>query len=386
VKRQNSIWIALFFLAGALASCQKREGAPEPAGSAVAVVVERIEPAVVDAAYVASGTIRGRQTAEMSSKLPATIREMKVKAGDAVVKGQVLALLDSSELEGRLRQARAGREEAVAGREEAEKALESARAQAAVAAATYGRFQALAEKRAVTRQELDEAEARHRIASAQEQMARAGLRRAASRIEQAEAELQATEALLSYTRLTAPFNGKVIERRADPGTLGAPGVVLLVVEETGAFRIEASVEESYAGEIFVGAGAQVSVEGVREPLPGRVVEVVPAVDVASRGFPVKVELSSVPEGVALRTGMFARVSFTVGQTERLMIPQSAVVHRGQLDLVYTVEDDRARLRLVTLGARRGQRVEVLSGLSANETVVKEPPASLQDGAPVTLSQ
>jgi len=121
------------------------------------------------------------------------------------------------------------------------------------------------------------------------------------------------------------------------------------------------------------------------PVAGRVSEVVPAIDPASRAFTVKVDLPA-DVGVELRPGMFARVDFRTGTTRALRVPATAVVPAGALDRVFVLEDGRARLRLVTVGERSGEEVEVLSGLSAGDVVMTAPPPDLRDGQRVEVSR
>jgi multidrug efflux pump subunit AcrA (membrane-fusion protein) len=115
---------------------------------------------------------------------------------------------------------------------------------------------------------------------------------------------------------------------------------------------------------------------------GRVSEVNQGVDVMTRAFMVQVDLpEDLPEtpGVNPRPGMFVRVGFNVGEVERILVPETALMQRGQLEMVYVVEADHARSRLVTVGPRRGNRVEILSGLSDGDVVVTDPGTKLREG-------
>ncbi len=115
----------------------------------------------------------------------------------------------------------------------------------------------------------------------------------------------------------------------------------------------------------------------------RVVEVVPSVDAATRSFIVKIDLPALP---GLQAGMFGRAAFAAGKSEALLIPQSAVLERGQIRSVYVVEGDTARLRFVTLGEARDDQREVLSGLTAGEKIIVSPPALLADGGRVAIQE
>jgi len=348
----------------------------------IEVATHVIDRAAVDQIYEASGTLRAKQTAVVTSKIPGHVLEVRVNAGDRVEAGQTLVVLEGDDLEARLRAAKAALEEAEDAEGEALAGIDAARARADVAASTFKRYQDLEAKRAVTAQEMDDVESRFLAAEADRAMAEARLSRVRSSAERARAEIAAAEAYWSYTKIEAPFAGRVIEQNVDVGNLAAPGTPLLVLEQAGALRAEVSVDESFAGQIHVGDAATIVVAGA-ETLDGRVSEVFPAVDPRSRAFLVKVDL---PEGVdaeQFAPGRFVRADFRVGTTERMLVPDSAVMRRGQLELVYVVEDERARLRLVTLGGARDGFVEVLSGLNDGDVVVVEPKPIAEEGIRVS---
>jgi multidrug efflux pump subunit AcrA (membrane-fusion protein) len=115
-------------------------------------------------------------------------------------------------------------------------------------------------------------------------------------------------------------------------------------------------------------------------LPGKVVEIVPAADAASRSFLVKIEL---PAQAHLRSGLFGRAYFPRGEREALAVPRSALVSRGQLQGVYVLDNARiATLRYITLGKPNGEQIEVLSGLQPGERLVASPGALELDGKKV----
>lgn len=374
------IGFPLALLIAALSACghaENRHGNIEPA-EPIAVPSAPARVDTFDALYRASGTVRGRNTAVLTSKAAGYIRSVRVKPGDHVVAGQLLAVLEANDVEASVRRARAGLEQAIEARSEAENGLKSAEAAAALARTTQSRTATLYADRAVPQQEFDAAEARARGASAQEEMAQARLRSTASRIDQAKAEVSEAQATLDYARITSPFTGRVLERKVDAGNLASPGMPLLVIGEEGKLRVEASVDESHVSNVSLGDVATVEIDALPAPLHGTVGEIVPSVDVASRAFLVKVDLPA--ELAALRPGMFARVSFRVGSHKDLVVPTTAITSIGALDRIFVVEGDRARLRMVTLGEVQGASTEVLSGLAAGERVVTMPPSALRDGA------
>ncbi|HEY5373667.1 MAG TPA: efflux RND transporter periplasmic adaptor subunit [Polyangiaceae bacterium] len=328
--------------------------------------------------YRASGTVRGRTTAVLTSKTTGYVRSVDVHPGDFVRAGQVLAVLEANDSTASVRRAQAGFDQALEARAEAENALQAADAALRIAQSTHDRIAALFASHAIPQQEYDEVEARLQGAIAEQQMAKARLRSASSRIDQSKAEVGEAQATLDYARITAPFAGQVVERRIDPGNLAAPGTPLLVVEQDGRPRVEAAVEESRAASVTLGDTATVDIEAAPEPVIATISEIVPIVDVASRAFLVKLDLPEALKG--LRSGMFARVSFRVGMTARLVVPSTAITVNGALDRVFAVDGDHLRLRMVTLGEKQGPWTEVLSGLADGERVAAAPTALLSDGA------
>lgn len=371
---------ALSAAAAILAACggtEAHHATAEGAPVGVTVAAAHEEPLAV--AYRASGTVRGRTTTVLTSKTMGYVRSVRVRPGDRVTAGQPLVQLEANDVRASVARARAALDQSTEAKIEAENALEAARAAAKVAKSSHERAAALLEDNAIPQQQYDEAEARWQGAAAQEQMALARIRALASSIDEAKAALGGAQVTLGYADIIAPFAGRVLERRVDPGTLAAPGTPLLVVADEGTLRVEVAVEESRADQVKVGDDADVEIETLPHPIGGHVGEIVPSVDVASRAFLVKVDLP--PDVGALRPGTFARVGFHVGTRTRLVVPTAAITSFGALDRVFVMEGGRARLRMITRGDTQGAWTEVLSGLSANERVIASP-VDLRDGAPV----
>lgn len=378
----RSFRVALVLGGSALAACRGGEVRhQEPDAPPVTVTLSSAHEEKLDTLYRASGTVRGHTTAILTSKTTGYVRKVDVHPGDLVHAGQLLAVLEANDSAASVRRARAGLDQSVESRAEAENGLRAAQAALRIARSTHERIAALYANKAIAQQEYDESDARLRGAVAQEEMAQARLRASGSRIDQAKAEIGEAQATLDYARITAPFTGRVIERRIDPGNLASPGMPLLVVEEEGKLRVETAVEESRAANVALGDQAIVEIEALPKPVTGTVGEIVPTVDVASRAFLVKVDLPAELEG--LRPGMFARVSFRVGSRPRLVVPTTAITQNGALDRVFATDGDRVRLRMVTLAEKQGEWTEVLSGLGPGERVVTAPTPALHDGARIT---
>lgn len=360
--------------------------APEPIdrtseGRPVPVKLTAAHEQAFDILYRTSGTVRGRTTSVLTSKTVGYVRAVAIRAGDRVRAGQVLATLEANDSSASVRRASAGFDQSLDARAEAENAVSAAEAALRIAQSTHDRVAALHASGAVAQQELDEAEARLQGAIAQAGMARARLRMSGSRISQAKAEIGEAQAALDYARIVAPFAGRVIERRVEPGTLASPGMPLLVLEQDGPLLVETAVEESRSPSIALGDPVSVEIESLGKPVFGHVGEIIPSVDVASRAFLAKIDLPG--ELVGLKPGMFARASFNAGHKATLAVPASAITRSGALDRLFVAESERLHLRMVTLGETQGAWVEVLSGLATGERVVISPSPAVSDGVRFT---
>jgi RND family efflux transporter MFP subunit len=177
--------------------------------------------------------------------------------------------------------------------------------------------------------------------------------------------------MLAYTRIVAPFAGVITARMADPGTMAAPGVPLLQIDQSGILQLQVTVDESLITAIRRGMKVEVAADGAgSSAISGTVAEIQPTADAASHSFLVKIDL---PPSTSLRAGMYATASFPKGVRQAIVIPSSAVVTRGSLICTYVVDSQGiAQLRILTLCAKHGDLVEILSGLAAQEKVVDMP--------------
>ncbi|MEZ5284262.1 MAG: efflux RND transporter periplasmic adaptor subunit [Vicinamibacterales bacterium] len=365
-----------------LAACQ---AAPEPpaaeAGDPIDARLVRVETVQWPTSYEAGGVVRARQTAVLSSRVLAPVTEVRVSAGDRVSRGQTLVVLDSRELDAQQTRAAASASAAGLGHDAARAELDAARSALVLARATFDRIQSLAERKSATAQELDQATAGLAAAEARVAGATARVSEAEQGMAAARAGAQAAEVGASYARITAPFDGIVSARHADPGTLAAPGAPLLTLDDTSRFRLEARVDESHAQGVTVGADAQVRLDDTAaDAWQSATVSEVSSVDPERHSFLVKLDL---PPGLSLRSGQFGRVRLLGTAREVLSAPRAAIVRRGQLSYAFVLDGEgRARLRMASVGETSGDRVEILAGLMAGDRVVADPPPGLEDGRPV----
>jgi RND family efflux transporter MFP subunit len=288
--------------------------------------------------YETSGTVRARVVNVVASRVMGAVTTVTVRPGDHVRAGQLLATIDDRD--------------AVQGVRAAEQALEAARQNRLMADLTYQRYQKLYDEKALARQEIDQIETQKKLAEANVEQAKAGLEEAIIRRD--------------FTRITAQAAGIVTDKRVDPGNMAIPGMPLFTVESESGSYVEAPLDEAFSRKVRIGTGAAVAIEPLGLDMNGRIFEIVPAVDPATRTFIVKISL---PAG-GFKSGLYARVRVPGGERETILVPKAAVVEKGQLTGLYVV-DERGIVtyRLIRAGKTYPGGVEVLSGLHAGERII-----------------
>lgn len=296
----------------------------------------------------AIGTLKASSRSVISAKVLARIDEIAVTAGDHVEAGDLLIRLDNQDLQARLKQA--------------EQSLVAAKATRREAQAAYDRIAPLVESGTVTQGEFD-------VATRQLEVARAEEARAEQTVNEAQVQI-------SYTIITAPKSGRIVDRLAEPGDTARPGEPLLVLYDATSLRLEAPVPEQLAVKLHVGDQLQVSIDALDREVEATIGEIVPEADAPSRSFLVKANL---PESEDLYEGMFGRLRIPAGQRRHLCLATSAIHRVGQLAFVEVVNEDGSLEKRFIKTGRVGMpgRIEVLSGLKMGERVVlsDSPPPS-----------
>lgn len=337
------------------------------------------------ASFETGGTLVARQTAIISSRVLAPVLRVAVQPGALVRRGQVLVELDAANMTASAAGATSSLEAARASARAAESEQTSAEAGLALARATHTRIARLHQDRSATAQELDEAVSGLRQAEARLSAVTAQVEAGRRSVDAATAGAQVATITRSWATLTAPFDGRVVARHVDPGTTVGPGQPLVTVEATGAqsgLQMDVRLDATRAAGLALGQTAEIRVEtgGTSDWTPARITRIA-RVDPASHSFVVTLEpVTALGAGAS---GYFGRARFAGASSERLTVPETAIVTRGQLSFVYVVGTDmHARLRIISAGEVNNGRAEVLSGLSAGDRVVTSPPASLVDGQKV----
>jgi RND family efflux transporter MFP subunit len=292
----------------------------------VAAVI--VEPSAIDSVVTAAGALSSRNISMLSSKVMGRVVQLSVQEGDQVAAGRLLVKIDSGEITAQAVQAQA--------------AYNNARLQ-------YDRIKGLFDAKASTQMEMDQA---------------------TLGLENAQAGLQAAKAMESYTIITAPISGQIVEKHINLGEMALPGQPLIRIEDNRNLRLEVTAKEQDILSIQPGNPVKVLIDAMPgTEISGRVSQVVQASDVRTHSFIVKIDI---PAHKGLITGMYGKASFTIGRHEAVLVPKSALVETSGISGVYIVSaQGNAVFQLVQIGETRGDQVEVLAGLRSGDTVVTD---------------
>ncbi len=373
-KMRHGIWRTGLFAAAAallLSGCGKIEP-----GAFTAVEKKPLIPAQTALAEVkeadqwaeAVGTVRPKTETRIEARVTGQVLDVPVNPGDPVAKGDLLVSLDNRQTRSQVDQAKQALQTAEAGREQARHSVDAARAGFKQAEANYQRYKVYFESQAATAQELEAAESAYRQADAGLKRAQEGLAAAEAGIRQAQAVVAESTVSLEFGRILAPEDGVVLERFVEPGDLAVPGKPLVALRTTGALRLEAFVREGLISRVSTGMSLEVDIETLGRQVVATVEEIVPYADPQSRTFLVKAALPAVEN---LFPGMFGKLRIPVDRERIVTVPWVFVRRVGQLELIYVETAAGWQLRFIKTGARRGDDVEVLSGLDGSETIGRE---------------
>ena len=333
-----------------------RQNAPPVVSTVTAKVGEGPDKIVLP------GTLRGFVESPIHARSSGYVLAWHKNIGERVKKGDLLAEIDTPEIDQQLAQTKASREQI--------------RARLGLAKSTLDRWENLAQRLAVSRQELDERHSAYQQAEAD--------------LAAADAEVKRLEQLASFKKVFAPFDGLVVKRNVDVGELINAGSAggnreLFTLAQIDPLRIFVSVPQSYANGLKAGQEATVKLaEYPNTPFKGTIERLAGALDPATRSMQIEIMLPN--QQAKLLPGAYVEVSLNLGTATKLLtIPANALMFGQDGPKVAVVgQDRRIALRPVKLGRDSGKAVEVLSGIGANEEIVLNPPDSLEEGLAVQV--
>lgn len=353
--RIRTLGPALALLAVAL-GCGKQEGAAPKGRPPPLVTTQKVIARSIPVEVSGPVDLRPIAQADVGAKTLGYLDAVLVDRGDRVRKGQLLALVRPSDLP----------DQAAAARSQ----LAQAQAQLSLAQTNFERASKLAPSGIVSQQELQQATAARNAAEAAEAAAKAQLGVLAVR--------------LGETRLEAPLDGVVVQRRLDPGALVGPAtpIPILTVARTDVLRVFLAAGERDVAGITVGKDAHVELDALPgQSFAGRVARMAPGFDPTTRTLEVEVHLPN-PTG-ELRPGMYGRGSVVVDtHPNAVVVPAAAVLVSGGRKFIFVVQGDRVKRKPVEIGVDGGDWLEIIQGLAVGEDIVTAGAEGLADGSQV----
>lgn len=343
-------------------SCGEKEATENVAQETIKVVVTSPSTGDTSGFVTASGTIEAENSAELSTRMMGYVKKVHVQVGQKVKQGQILMNINNADLQAKKAQADAGILKATAGYNNAKK--------------DYDRFVSLFEQKSASQKELDDMTARFEMANAE--------------LEGAKQMRNEVMAQFSYSNITAPFSGIVTNTFIKEGDMANPGMPLVSVEGTSKLQVTAMVSEGDITSIKNGMPAKVLIKSLNKEVDGKVSEVSLSAKNTGGQYLVKIDLDE--NDPSILSGMFVNVQFPVEktgettQTGTVLIPKSALIQKGQLTGIYTIGTGNvAILRWLRTGETYGDKVEILSGLSADEQYIVSAEGKLFNGAKINPS-
>src|SRR5580704_782174 len=347
------------------------------------------KPGGVKDEVVLPGNIQAFTDSPIYARSSGYLKQWNVDIGGHVKAGQVLATIDSPELDQQVRQAKAAIQQAQASLDQAIANQQQGKANEEIARVTAERWQNLVTKGAVSRQENDQYQAQYQAQVANLNALEQAIAAARSNIAVAEANLGRLQEMQAYEIVKAPFDGIVTARNTDVGALinagnGGAAQELFHMAATAKLRVYVSVPQAESRAAEPGLKSYLTLsEFPGRRFQGELVRTSGAIDQATRTLLTEVDVDNASG--ELRPGAYAEVHLMIPEGSRsLILPVSALIFRSEGLRVGVVRDGKAELVPIILGKDFGNEVEVVSGIGEHDLVISNPPDSLASGSAVQV--
>jgi len=369
----------------ALLSAAETQGSERPV---VDVAVARAAPARTTLDL--PGDMQALVDAPVFARVDGYLSKRLVDYGDRVKNGQLLAEIDTPELDQQIGQARATLSQAQATLKELDAGLDLAKANLNLSRVTQSRWKKLADAGVFSRQDSDEKQADLEVKQAEVVRAEASINTARETVRANDSNLRRLGQMKSFARITAPFEGVITSRNVDVGTLvnsgnGGPARELFHIARIEVLRVFVNVPQTNVGAMHPGQTAELRVqERPGQVFSAKVTRIANALDAGSRAMLTVLEVPN-PRGV-LMPGMYAQVRFTTGRAEpAVLIPgDTLILGREGPHVAVVGADRRVHFRQIRIGQDLGAELEVVAGLAAGELVVANPSDAVRDSTLVEI--
>jgi RND family efflux transporter MFP subunit len=315
------------------------------------------------------------------------ISKRNVDIGWKVKKGQILAELETPELDQQLRQARAAVSQSAASLKQAEARLAETKAALKLAQITAERWKKLAQEGVSSKQESDEKQAAYDVKLAETEAVQANVAAANEAKLASEANLSRLEELKSFSKLPAPFDGIITYRHPDVGTLISAGAAqreMFRVSDISTIRVFINVPQAYVNEVRPGIAAKLRIDDLNRTLDVKVGGIANALDLNTRTMLAVIKIPNA-DGT-LMPGMFSRVILSLPNPPTILsVPADTIITRNEGTFVAVVKPDRhVRFQKIDITRDTGTTVEVASGVHSGDMLVMNPNDEIRDNVLVDV--
>ncbi len=357
---KNSIYIILLSLLTTISSCTSKETEHKDKKQvSIPATIASVNTNTTQEFTSSTGKMAAVNSANISTRMMGFVNKINVKVGDKVKKGQLLIQINSSDINAKNAQVSAGIIEASAALKNTE--------------TNYHRYKVLFESNSASQKEMDDITAQYTMSKAQ--------------LVAAKARKNEVNALLSYTNIRAPFSGVITNSYVKKGDMARPGSPLISLEQGSKHEVNTMVSENIIGRISKNMKVDILLKSTNTIIKGWVSEISSSSINTGGQYLVKIQLETSKEHIL--SGMYASVQFPITSNNTikkpLLIPISALIKKGELVGVYTVNKNNiALLRWLRVGRTYGDHIQILAGLSEGETYVLWSQSPLTNGVKLQI--
>ncbi|MBL4746490.1 MAG: efflux RND transporter periplasmic adaptor subunit [Flavobacteriaceae bacterium] len=359
---KNIIKITIALLLITIVSCERKETTKEIKETvSIKAPIATVGSNSTQGFTTSSGKIVAANSATISTRTMGFVSKFTLKPGDKVRKGQILIQLNSSDIDAKKAQVAASILEATASLKNSQ--------------INYNRYTTLFKSNSASQKEMDDISVQYSIAKAR-----------LSSIKAKESEINA---LRAYSTIRAPFTGVITNTYIEQGDMASPGKPLIDMENQHNYEVNTMVSEHIIGKIAKDMNVEVLLKSNPEILKGLVSEISTSSNNTGGQYLVKIKLVSSIKNVF--SGMYVSIQFPISSEKEeqnsVLIPRSALVKKGELLGVYTLNKDNiALLRWLRVGRIYGENIQILSGLSQGESYVLSAELPIYNGVKILIKQ
>jgi RND family efflux transporter MFP subunit len=394
--KRTAVILPLLTLLVVSGCSQPKAPAAKNVGAPVAVQALQVQSDKVQRTVELVGTLEGQREVTISSEVAGRVIALHADLGDRVKLGDPLVDIDPREFALAVERQQAALQQTLASlgmakdsdpvpAPEQTSVVRKAAADLADARIAFDRTKALLDKGVIARQVYDTSEARYKASEANYTAALEGVRNQVAQVDNLRAQLALARKKVGDTVVRAPFDGTVRARMVEIGQYIKEQGATFSITTMNPLKLRASIPEHWFPFVAPGAGVELTVEAYEEPFAGRVARVARAVDPQSRTFSIEAEVNN--PGERLRPGLFARAVLTTSKADSIVrVPAKAVVSYYGVQKVYAVEDGVIHERVVKLGDRFGDVIEVTEGLTPGTWIATSELTRIHEGSRVEIKK